>query len=431
MIQLNNGNKKILQIAIPSIVSNITVPLLGLIDVTIVGHLGSAAYIGAIAVGGMLFNIIYWIFGFLRMGTSGMTSQAYGRHDLNEVTRLLLRSVGVGLLDKAAASLPDIRSNSDHGKPSAGACYALKARVAFYAHKYDVAEAAARKVMGMNVYGLYDNYGDLFQPVAELCNEIIFDREYLENPKNSNEGSYIGQFFAPVMMGGWEALSPTQDLIDSYPCKDGKSIKESPFYNPEDPFANRDPRIGFSVLWNGSQIAGKTFNLNNMGDGSHTRTGYSMKKYINPDNDGINNYDWTNFIYIRYAEVLLTFAEARNENLSAPDTEVYDAVNQIRQRPSVNLPPLPSGLSKDQMREAIRLERRLEFAFEGMHLFDTRSYKTTEKDVTKPVYGINAKGESIFIETRKFNANRDYLWAIPLEEVDLAQGALKQNPGWD
>ena len=91
-------NRRILQIAIPSIISNITVPLLGLIDVTIVGHLGSPAYIGAIAVGGMLFNIIYWIFGFLRMGTSGMTSQAYGQHDLNEITRLLLRSVGVGLL---------------------------------------------------------------------------------------------------------------------------------------------------------------------------------------------------------------------------------------------------------------------------------------------------------------------------------------------
>ena len=91
-------NRRILQIAIPSIISNITVPLLGLIDVTIVGHLGSPAYIGAIAVGGMLFNIIYWIFGFLRMGTSGMTSQAYGQHDLNEITRLLLRSVSVGLL---------------------------------------------------------------------------------------------------------------------------------------------------------------------------------------------------------------------------------------------------------------------------------------------------------------------------------------------
>ena len=96
-MQLSYGNKKDSSDCHPSIVSNITVPLLGLIDVTIVGHLGSAAYIGAIAVGGMLFNIIYWIFGFLRMGTSGMTSQAYGRHDLNEVTRLLLRSVGVGL----------------------------------------------------------------------------------------------------------------------------------------------------------------------------------------------------------------------------------------------------------------------------------------------------------------------------------------------
>ncbi len=93
-----SNNRRILQIAIPSIISNITVPLLGLIDVTIVGHLGSAAYIGAIAVGGMLFNIIYWIFGFLRMGTSGMTSQAFGQHDLNEINKLLVRSLSVGLI---------------------------------------------------------------------------------------------------------------------------------------------------------------------------------------------------------------------------------------------------------------------------------------------------------------------------------------------
>ena len=94
---MNPIDRQILQIALPSIVSNITVPLLGLIDVAIVGHLGSPAYIGAIAVGGMLFNIIYWIFGFLRMGTSGMTSQAYGKRDLPEIVRLLIRSVGIGL----------------------------------------------------------------------------------------------------------------------------------------------------------------------------------------------------------------------------------------------------------------------------------------------------------------------------------------------
>ena len=95
---MRQTNREILQIALPSIVSNITVPLLGLIDVAIVGHLGAASYIGAIAVGGMLFNIIYWIFGFLRMGTGGMTSQAYGRQDQTETMSLLIRSTGVGLV---------------------------------------------------------------------------------------------------------------------------------------------------------------------------------------------------------------------------------------------------------------------------------------------------------------------------------------------
>ena len=95
---MNIHNREILHIALPSIVSNITVPLLGLIDATIVGHLGAASYIGAIAVGGMLFNIIYWIFGFLRMGTSGMTSQAYGQKDEAETMRILARSIGVGML---------------------------------------------------------------------------------------------------------------------------------------------------------------------------------------------------------------------------------------------------------------------------------------------------------------------------------------------
>lgn len=90
-------DRQILSIALPSIVSNITVPLLGLVDTTIVGHLGSATYIGAIAVGGMLFNIIYWLFAFLRMGTSGMVSQAYGNKDFAEAVRLLIRSIAIAL----------------------------------------------------------------------------------------------------------------------------------------------------------------------------------------------------------------------------------------------------------------------------------------------------------------------------------------------
>ena len=95
-------NRRILHLAIPSIVSNITVPLLGLVDVTIVGHLGAIAYIGAIAVGGLLFNILYWNFGFLRMGTSGLTSQAYGRKDKDAEIRVLVQAVSVGLFSALA-----------------------------------------------------------------------------------------------------------------------------------------------------------------------------------------------------------------------------------------------------------------------------------------------------------------------------------------
>lgn len=90
-------DRSILRLALPAIITNITVPLLGLIDLAIVGHIGDATYIGAIAVGSMIFNVIYWVFGFLRMGTSGMTSQALGRRDLAEVMRLLIRSLAVGL----------------------------------------------------------------------------------------------------------------------------------------------------------------------------------------------------------------------------------------------------------------------------------------------------------------------------------------------
>lgn len=344
----------------------------------------------------------------------------------------------VTLLDAAAPNLPNIRTEADHGKPSAGACQALKARVAYYAHKYDVAEKAAKAVMDMNVFGLADHYEKLFRPEYELCNEIIFDKEYVKNPSNSIEGNAISLYFSPVDFGAWEALSPTQDIVDAYPCTDGKSIHNSELYDSENPFENRDPRLKYSILWPGAEYPaiyqGKeytlTFNNQSMGDGSHTRTGYSLRKYLNPEDYGINEWGNTNFIYIRYAEVLLTYAEAHNE-LSGPDQSVYDAVNAVRQRPSVELPPLPTGLSKDKMREAIRLERRLELAFEGIHLFDTRSWKTTEKDVTKPVYGINKEGTPIQIETRKFNPNRDYLWAIPFGEVDLSHGVLKQNPGWD
>ncbi|MDE7118781.1 MAG: MATE family efflux transporter, partial [Bacteroidaceae bacterium] len=98
---MNLRDRQILHIAVPSIVSNITVPLLGLVDVAITGHLGAETYVGAIAVGGMLFSVICWMFAFLRMGTSGMTAQALGARNLTEVVCILLRALLVSLLISA------------------------------------------------------------------------------------------------------------------------------------------------------------------------------------------------------------------------------------------------------------------------------------------------------------------------------------------
>ncbi|MBN1950323.1 MAG: MATE family efflux transporter, partial [Bacteroidales bacterium] len=90
-------NKKILRLAIPNIISNITIPLVGMVDLAVLGHLESEVYIGAIAVGGLIFNVLYWGFGFLRMGTSGFTAQAFGERNLSEVMNLLGRSILVAL----------------------------------------------------------------------------------------------------------------------------------------------------------------------------------------------------------------------------------------------------------------------------------------------------------------------------------------------
>ena len=94
------------------------------------------------------------------------------------------------------------------------------------------------------------------------------------------------------------------------------------------------------------------------------------------------------------------------------------------------MPALPENLSKDVMREAIRKEKRVELTFEGVYFYDIRHWRTAEAALEKPVYGKKINGEYLWVENRKFNPNRDYLWAIPLTELDLSKGSLEQNPGW-
>lgn len=327
-------------------------------------------------------------------------------------------------LDKAASLLP--LKQTEVGRATKGAALAEKAVISNFMNKYDVAEKAAKEVMDLNVYSLFPDYSKLFLPESENNKETIFDHQYLENAKDDYLGSEIDQYFAPQMMGGWEAVSPTKDFVDLYECTDGKSITESPLYDDDNPFVNRDPRLECTILHDGSVIAGKTYSSGEA-LGNSTRTGYSIRKYINPKNDGMNYPGWTNFMYIRYAEILLIYAEAKNE-VSGPSSEVYKAVNMIRKR--VNMPDIKNNMTKDQLRQTIRDEVRRELAFEGVYFYDTRHWRTTEAAMTKPVYGKKVNGKYAWIETRKFNKDRDYLWAIPLVEIDLSKGTLVQNPGY-
>src|SRR5690554_4684136 len=156
------------------------------------------------------------------------------------------------------------------------------------------------------------------------------------------------------------------------------------------------------------------------------QTGYSFRKFTeyNATTEGTLSNSETNFIVIRYADVLLMYAEALNE-LEGPVQGVYDAINEVRNRPSVEMPDIPAGLTKEQMREAVRLERRIELAGESSYFFDIRRWGIIDEVMPGPIYNY----EREIIETREFNPARDILFPIPYTEIDL-NPALQQNPGY-
>lgn len=332
----------------------------------------------------------------------------------------------IGECDKAIAKLPADREEA--GRATKGAAIALKAHISFMMKDYNTTIAAVEALKSLHKYKLHPDYAQLFSAEFENSCEVIFDIQFMDESKDYVNGSWIDQYFGPGMMGGWEDLSPSQDLVDEYECTDGKSISESPLYKESTPYENRDPRLKSTILWHGCEFGGQTYSTEGvMGGGNATRTGYCIKKYIDPSNVGCQFPGRINFIIYRYAEMLLNYAYAMNET-GGPTEAVYEQVDSVRLR--VGLPKLQRGLTVDEMREAIRHERRVEFAFEGIHMFETNSWRTTEECVEKPVYGMTSTGEKVLIENRDFNPERQYLWAIPLNEIDLSKGTLVQNPGY-
>lgn len=315
-------------------------------------------------------------------------------------------------LDAAIASLPNTSYN---GHAVKGSALALKAKVLLHNDQWGPAAAAAKQVIDDGHFSLFNNYRTMFLATGQSGNpEIMFSAQYL-NPDRAATG--------PDIQFAWHGtINPRTELVDDYECIDGLPITSSPLYNAANWKANRDPRLALTikkfeenVINSSGQEVGFAYN-------APSGTGYMPVKGLNWDALPIDystrsEQDW---ILLRYAEVLLIYAEAKNED-SGPDQSVYDAINAIRDRPGVEMPPIPAGLSKDQMRERIRHERRIELALEGKRYWDVKRWKTAETYIPTLVDPGGAQ--------RRFDPSKHYVFPFPQSEMDTNPN-LDQNPNY-
>lgn len=362
-------------------------------------------------------------------------------------------------IEQAVAGLPlNHDGNWQEGRATKGAALALKSRMLLYAasplynegasdtQDWAAAAQAAKDVMNLGLYSLYDQgYGELFLTPGKNS-EVIFARYYNINARHTALEIANG----PNGYGGWGGNVPLQNLVDDYEMADGSSFNWDNPEHAQAPYENRDPRFYESILYNGAQYRGRAVETFIPGgldspegpdNWNSSKTGYYMRKFIDEDLPIQNPWEVAgtqNWIYFRYGEILLNYAEAQNEAFG-PDPSVYEAVNSIRNRNGVNMPALPEGLSQDQMRERIRQERRIELAFEEHRFYDVRRWKIAMETENIPAYGISITrdedGEfSYSIQTalqgRSFE-ERHYWMPIPRSEILASDGKLDQNPGYN
>jgi starch-binding outer membrane protein, SusD/RagB family len=343
-------------------------------------------------------------------------------------------------LSEAAEQLP--ATQAEKGRITKGAALGLKARAMLYAGRYTEAATAAKQVMDMNVYSLYPAYKNLFTYAAENNAEVIINIEFVKDIYSNNVFFIMGPFSQKNSQG---RNAPTKKLVDAYPMKNGKDITDpTSGFDPLNPYANRDPRLGYSIFVLGDVLPdNKVYNSRpNSGTADAvgfsfqaTNTGFNLEKYINKEDLVLPTNGGINLILMRYAEILLTYAEAKIE-AGQMDQSVLNAINAVRQRPDVAMPALTTIGTQSEMREIVRKERLVELAFEGLRFFDIRRWRIAESVMPGKIQGMtyaDANGTLKTIEvqawTNTFDKNRDYLWPIPQKERELNPN-LGQNLGW-
>ena len=323
-------------------------------------------------------------------------------------------------LAKAIASLPDKAYKDGHAVKSSAQGYLV--RVLLYEKKYAEAAALAKQIIAGNKYTLSTNYaGNFFKPDQNSSTEIMFSVKYLQ-PNLLHQDVALG-----VSLQRWKGEQGTQDLINEYEAIDGKDTGASAIFDPKKPFEKRDPRMRLTFFFPGdTKEQGWPFtgdlSVATPGKDSWTNGFYAVKKWLDPTlvNPDYGAIDEADFVLMRYADILLMYAEAENE-ASGPANAI-DAVNQVRAR--VGMPALATGLSQTDMREKIRHERRVEFALEGQRYFDLRRWGIA----TKKLNGFIQNPLAPTVKS-KYEDKFEF-WPIPQTEIDRNAPVLKQNPGY-
>lgn len=362
-------------------------------------------------------------------------------------------------LTAVAEVLPskDNYSEDNNGRITSGAAIALLARTYLYSNDWESVVTYCDKLInssGYGQYGLFGSYDGVFLPENEYNNEILLDIEY--TPTDRTWSNFYD--FGPLSVGcRLNAMAPTQELVNDYIMLNGSAIHEAGSgYDEENPYKNRDPRLYATVVYHGFQwlntdratyqtiyikpgtAPDESLALDEyQGQGTNsTSTGYYLRKYFDPDYEG-NFASGLNIILIRYADVLLMYAEAKNE-LGKMTEDIWNTtIRALRERAgftvsaALNYDP---GLSNSELQKIIQRERRCELAVEGLRVFDIRRWKTAEEVLNGYPHGAKYGDAGIDngyirLDKRSFDSGRDYLWAVPQAEKDINPN-LGQNPNY-
>ena len=393
--------------------------------------------------------------------TLGSDYKSIKRSSIEETLNFILRD-----LDDAISLLPADAVNI--GRINKSVAQALKSRVLLYAAsplfnttnngaRWGEAAAAAKAVIDGGRYSLEMNlekYRLMFVTYDPSSPEIIFAKEttILSSPEYGSFELNPPVSHGTTGAGGLSYFTPSQQMVDAYEMSNGKPITDGTSgYNSQDPYKNRDPRFYAFIYYHGAKLNNRALDYSVGGTDRQfavygNPTGYNMRKFINEtrfnaDATAISNVfvnEATPWIHIRYAEMLLNYAEAINE--AEGPAKAFEPINLIRRR--AGMPDLPGTLSQSDMRQRIRNERRIELAFEEHRYWDVRRWKIAEETGNITVNGIkitkNTNGTNTFevvpaegpdIVNERIFLPHQYFWPIMRSEI-LANPNIEQNPGY-